>query len=1699
MNTENTNNKDKKPKKKKRYKLLRIFGWILFSIIMFLLLIIGIIRSPWGQSFIVEKAVNYVSDKTNTKVELKRAFVGFDGDIIIEGLFLEDKNGDTLVYSKSLEADIPIWPIIKGSGIGVDAIDWQGLRANIHREDSIQGFNFQFLIDAFATETQEPQPQDTTAAPLNIIIGDVTLNNINVDYNDAVLGIESKFIVDHLETEMETTDLENMIFRADELLLENSKIKFFQFPVPVDPNAEPVPLPILSANKLTIKNTQAQYKAYAERIAAELEIQDFSAKLPNIDLPSNTFELDEIYLANSNILINTEFEDNAITKKVKEVANEIKDDIVSFEWPDLRFSVPEIEIENSNITYRVANTQIKKGTFNPDIVELKDVNIKGSNIALGNKSITTNVEFANFKEGSGFQLKNLGFNSKVTDTNTDVSSVNLSLNRNRISNGSIKASYPSIKALIEQPEKSRLDAKIPSFQLDLAEIFQFQPSLKENEYLVTLSKKLLTGNVSANGVLSAVNIPNATINWGKATKISANATIKNAIDTDNLAFEVPRFKANTIKEDLLQFVSEEELGVNLPEDVELKGNLYGNLTAVTTDATLTTSQGFATVDGSFDFVNEIAFDANLEIKEYDVGALMQNPEIGKLSLTVDTEGSGSSINTLDATLEAVVTEFSFKDYEIKDLKLEGKFNKGEGELTSKYKDRNLNIDLSSEIVLDSIATRASIYLDVIGADLQALGLMQRDVRTGLKLAADFEGNLEDFDVISTIGEGVVVYDDNTYLLGDVLATAHVRKDTTSIWVDNKLLNLTLESNSNPQQFSKALQDHVFSYFYRDVSVSDTIAKPVNLNLKATIRQAPILNEVFLVNLQDLDTVAINVKFQQDKRKLLADINAPHINYSGIELDSLAFTMETNADQIDFNLGFKEVKAGPINIQRTIFKGKQANNELNLDFIAFEDDEKMIQIQTQTTGDSDKLRFHVIPDSLIIQKRLWQTPADNELILAKNVFDFNNFIFSRGEQSVAFLDDLQRAKNHLAVEFKNFELAEFLNYLNPEEEFAKGTLTGQVIVEEPFGNTGLVADFNVSNLSMLDVPLGTLTVDANTAGGNKYDFEALLKGGEIDLDFTGDYLANQQGAQLNINLDINQFNMSALEGFSLGAIKETDGSFNGHFDISGTPTKPKYDGALNFKQAAFNIAALNTAFTLPSETLSINNEGLKMSNFTIKDENGNSLVVDGNVGTESFINPTFDLRIEANKFQVINATKEDNDLVYGQAQFDATATIKGDLQIPIVDVKATIDENTDITYVMPSATVNVEERDGIVIFVNRENPDAILTRQEEQTATFAGFDIKALIKVGENAKVTIVIDEETGDNFNVYGKGDFDFTMNPNGRMTLTGAYDVSGGHYEMSLYNLVNRRFEIDPSSRVSWAGDPFDAELDVRAVYDVETSAAPLMEGGGTSALGPQERQRFRQVLPFYVYLNIDGELTAPVITFALDMPEDEQGAIGGQVYGRVQQVNQQDGELNRQVFSLLVLNRFYPEGNNDGSRGGVASIARDNINDALSDQLNVVSDKLLSNTGVELEFGLDSYTDYQGDTPQERTQLEIAAKKKLFNDRLIVSVGSDVDIQGSSTTDEATPLIGNVSLEYILTENGRYRLKGFRRNEFENVIDGQTIVSGIALIFTQEFNKFDELWDSLLRSKKKEEEEEKKTLDENKNEDGVKEEEIDPNKQNK
>lgn len=1647
-------------------KTLKILGKILGVILLLLLLIVLFVRSPWGQGIIVDKVVNYVEDKTQTEVAIEKLFITFDGNVSLDGLYLEDKQGDTLVYSKHLEAEIPLWSIINGGAIGIDDVSWQGLRANIIRKDSVNGFNYQFLIDAFATAdttSVSQKPQDTTGIQLNL--GDFEFSDFKIKYEDAVSGMLADLDLGNLSLRMQETDLERMLFDVAETRIENTQVVYKQTkPLPPSTDTTEVPLPILNIRDIVLDQVNFEYDAAPQGIQAKGEIESLETQIPLIDLQANVITVDQFLLNNSAIALDLK------TVAQEDSSTEVKANTSESIWPPFTLAIDHIGLTNTKIEYTLDGAKPSSGRFNPNAIALSDLNLDLEAVSLKEQRLDAVLNTLNFNEISGITLEQLALNLSVTDKQLGVSDLAFQLNQNALE-GSLQLDYISLNTLIEKPGDARLNLNLPSVVLDLKTLFKITPELRSNEYLATLSQRLLRGRLKLSGKLDAIDVAPTRFNWGRQTSLAVQGSIYNASAPENLAFNLPVYSVTSTKADIEKFVATDSLGVQFPKNIQLKGSLKGTTSRAITKSTLTTTDGIVTLDGRANFGDNIDFEGKVNASEVNLGKLLQNKSLGFVSLNLNAEGTVSSINTLDAQVSAQIDSIQFNKYTFQELALDGSFQNGIGDLNSSYKDDNLNMTLAAEVILDSIASEAKIDLDLIGADLQALGLTSQGIKAAFHLNGTFKGDPEDYQIKTQINRGVAVYDNRAYQVGDLDIAAFVKPDTTSVDISNRILDLDLESNANPQQFIAALQNHFKRYLEKD-PVLDSIADPVLMNITGSIHQAPILGEVFVPNLRELDTVNIAVEFDEYKRTFNTDIQLPYINYSGYTIDSLSFKMVSNKENMDFGFGLKELTAGPIDMQNTRIGGRVTNSKMYIDFLSQHEGEKLVHVLYKLALEEDNITIQIDPEDFILNKKQWTINPDNLVTMTKTNTVFENFEMSYNNQRIVAGNDLQGvSKEHLGIDFENFKLANIMSLLNPDASLARGKLSGRFAIEDPYNAPGMILDLNINDFEVLETDMGVLTAKGNSSSSAEYDFELAIKEGAADLDLQGSYVANTDAARLDMNLDLNRFDVAALEKFSFGEISNASGTISGAMKIGGNTTTPEYSGSFNFKEAEFEVTKLNASFLLADEQIDLDNEGIDFNDFKLLDKNQNSIVMNGFVGTESFINPTFDLNLKAGNFTALNSIKEDFDLVYGKAVFDADAQITGDLNLPNVALDLTVNSETDVTYVLPASEVQIESKDGVVLFVNKENPDAILTNNEEESYTASGFTIDADFRIEKGAIFNLVIDEQTGDNFQVSGTGDFEFDMYPNGRMTLSGRYDVTDGHYEMSLYNLVNRRFELAPDSRITWTGDPFDADLDIKAFYRVETSASGLM-ASQTSGADISTQMQFRQEVPFQVYININGELMQPQINFNLDIPEGSRGVAGGQVYSRVQQLNQQENELNKQVFSLLVLNRFFPNSSTDGSGGGTAAIARDNLNDAISDQLNMFSDKLLGDTGFDLNFGLDSYTDYQGNAPTDRTTLDIAAQKRLFDDRVVVSVGSAVDLQGSGNTDNGTaPVVGNVSIEYLLTEDGRYRLRGYRSSQFENIIDGQIIVNGISLLFTREFNKFTELWQSMFPAKTEEE----------------------------
>ncbi|SHJ43375.1 Family of unknown function [Arenibacter nanhaiticus] len=1641
---------------------------VLSRLVGIILLLFGasllFVRSSWGQDIIIDKVVGYLADKTKTRVEVEKLYITFNGNILLKGLYLEDQQGDTLIYSKELEASLALVPLIRGDKFHLKKLAWSGVKARIAKEQGALAYNYEFLVDAFSspTDTSVTTTQAPTE-PMAMEIGSVVFSDFDIAIKDEVSGMLGNLHLGGVILKMKEIDLASMKFHLGEASISNTSIFYEQSKLIASvQDTTSTALPYIAIDALMLNNVKATYKDQPQEMVAEIEIGDFLLKLPQADLAQKKIELSSLAINKSYFHLETATKANPTLKDSEE-----KETLPSFIWPDWDISVAEISLNDNQFSYKDGDVSATKGLFNAQDMGFSVVSLHLSEISLLDKNAQLVLDDFSFREKSGFAINELGFKLMAGQRDLSLTNLVMGTNNSRLQ-GKVLLQYESIDHLIQTPEKTRINAGFPEIQLGVSDAFVFQPTLEKNPYFKSLGLHPLRARVTAGGTLENLQIDNTAIAWGKATTIDIKGSVHNPMEPKSLNFDISKLNFRTDKKAISSFVSESQLGVDIPKTLIVKAQFKGSLDDVVSKLTINMPEGDLLFDGQLTSKNTLAFKGLLQVKGLELDKLLQNDALGKISFTANTWGKGKDVNSLDAGVQVDFSELQLLHYNYANLTLNGELKKGKGAVRLNFKDNNLDLFANTIVALDSVSPEFDVFIDLKGADFAALGITKDDIRATLKLKANFKGSAEQFDFRGTITDGVTVYNKTSYPIDDVAINTRVDDRGTLLNMTGKMLMVALESNKNPEYLLAALRQQFNSYLEDSTKREEAIV-PTTMKMDLRVHKTPMLEKVLLPGLERMEDIKLHFDYKEADNTITANLQAPFIQYKESKVDSLHLNLEGVGAALKFTFGIEGLESGPLLIKKTYFDGEVKDKTLFLDFNAMDHSEKLVYLATQIEKQGDTLALHINPKSLIFNKKQWQIPAENQLLYAPNYIRAKDFILSRNQQELAVSSSFSdQKKEHIGVLFSNFRLSTFSSLLNPDESLAKGTLKGNFILEDPFGSTGLVTDLDIEQLEITGIPMGHLATRATSKNGNNYDFDLRVNGGDLDLSVNGGFLAAESGAELNLDLVLNELKIKALEQFAQGAITETTGSVNGKFKVFGTLEEPLYQGSFNFDQAGLLLKSLNTRFTMAHETVSLDNKGIYLRNFTITDANSNRFALDGEVGTKNLLNPTFALKVKANDFQVINATIEDNQQYYGKVKMDADMTLSGNLKMPKITGILRINEGSDFTFVVPESQLDITEREGVVIFVNKENPNDILTRNKDDGASSAiltGYAIDTQLSVENNATFTIVIDERSGDNFQISGKGDFIVGVEPSGRTTLSGRYEVKKGHYEASLYNLVKRRFEISPGSSIIWNGDPLDASLDIKAIYKVETSAAPLM-ATKISTQNAAESSKYKQKVPFLVYLNVDGSLLLPELSFNLDIPEAEQGAFGGAVYGQVQQLNKQEEELNKQVFSLLVLNRFFPGATSDGSSGGAASIARDNVNKVLSGQLNNFSEKLIGKTGVDLDFGLDSFTDYQGDAPQDRTQLDISASKRLFNNRLIVQVGSEVDLEGSSqVSGEGTPVIGNVNLEYLLTENGRFRIKGFRKNEFESVIDGQLIVTGVALIFNREFNKFKELWSRQLK----------------------------------
>jgi hypothetical protein len=519
---------------------------------------------------------------------------------------------------------------------------------------------------------------------------------------------------------------------------------------------------------------------------------------------------------------------------------------------------------------------------------------------------------------------------------------------------------------------------------------------------------------------------------------------------------------------------------------------------------------------------------------------------------------------------------------------------------------------------------------------------------------------------------------------------------------------------------------------------------------------------------------------------------------------------------------------------------------------------------------------------------------------------------------------------------------------------------------------------------------------------------------------------------------------------------------GGLHMTGTMKKPSITGELNFTNTAFTTAFLNTYLHLNNGKIELDGKGVEFKSFDLVDTLGNIASLSGHLYTEDFRSYSYNFRVHTDKFILLNRPASRDALYYGTIILDSDISVKGNQSRPIVIVQAELDKGTNLALVLPESELAVEERRGIVRFADiKTPPNSIMSRQNIRTdrdtteVKFSSMDLTSNISVNKDSKLRILIDPVAGDSLVIQGEATFSFTIDPSGKLTLTGRYEILGGSYQLSFGDFIKREFAIAKGSSLTWSGSPYEADVDITAIYTVKAAVLDLIQDQ-LAGISKEERNKYKQELPIQVYLMMKGKLLKPVIHFKLDLPPDQRGVLSGSVYAKLNELNGQESELNKQVFALLVLGRFIPENPLASSSGneGLSDFARSSASQILSAQLNRLSEQYLA--GASLNVGLDSYQDYSTGNAEGRTQLKLALSKELFDERVTVQVGGNVDLEGRRSQENSlNNFAGDLKVLYKLTEDGRWQLQVFRQDSYEGAIDGDITKTGVGIVFTIDYDK--------------------------------------------
>ncbi len=1661
----------------RRKKILR---WIIGSVLTLLLLpvlLLLLLQLPVVQDFMRSKAESYLRRQLKTEVNIGSLRFSWWNSMTLKNVYVGDTRKDTLLSSGELAVKYNLLAML-GNELKINTLRWEDAVVNIYRPAADSSFNYQFIIDAFSSPgAKEDTLIEESGTTLRYQIGNIQLERIHVNFNDSLGGMLASVRLQKLEALPDTLQPENGVYYIKNFQLDGlqaSVLQQYRTPPPdtAPPDTAATPFD-LAVRELAIRNTQWSYTDEASGLGTTGSMGKLQLRKARFDLVQTLVAADELLLEKTTAALDlSQPQDTLQTPADTSTAPNT--------W-----KVAAKKLEVNGVDFAMSNHLEKRlpyrNALDYNYMNIRQLALRAEDLAYSADSTLVTLLGGAMQEQSGLRLKALRGKVRYTSQEAQLSNFLLQTAESNI-DADIHLKTGSWATVADQLPLLEINADIRPSALAMKEALFFVPDMRNTPSLQPLWKKRVSLHGSMKGSLAQLGIDGLEVKDNDANYLFVKGTAYQVTDPDRVGADLVNVKLQSSRRGLASWLPPNTLpaSVKLPNRLALNGSMRGGMQLLRPDLALTTDMGNASIKGelaNFMDTKNIRYDVALHTDRLQLGNLLGDTTLGNLTGSVTAKGSGTDPQTASALANVDIRSFTYNRYTYQGVKIDGRLQKGAYAVKGGINDPAAVARFEASGQLDTLHPDLRLRADLDKLDLLATNFSATPMTVKSCLDAEVDNlsprRLTGFAAIHKIQ---ITDDKEMYAMDSILLKA-----TTA----DSLQQISL---TGPFGYIRAFGD--FNYQTLATAAGNLITR----HLEAQAPPAPAGQESQWVQfsgslsipkslrslLPDIDLpkpVTLNGRMDTDSSFLLAHIAVPTMRYDSFKVDTLEVDLAADTTRMDTKILLGALHHPQIPLQRTSLSVAASGGLLDWDLLMGRNSDRpkyklggLVRF-----GEQDSLLISLKKD-LLLNRQPWNVSGDNNMVIQGGGVAFADIGLQKGNQELKITTG-QRAGGatlpDLTVMLKDFRLSTITSLIEKDTALAEGISNGSITVSNLDATPLIDGQLKIDSLAAMGAAIGTLDLTARTTAEKAVSLNAGIKGNGNDLTLQGTY-----ADVMDLRLDIAALSMKSAEPFTFGNVSGMSGVTTGSITVKGTTEKPVIRGNLHFEKVKGRVTAINSIIQLPAEALVLDDAGMRFNQFVIADSSGNEAVITGQILTRDLERFQLQLDLTAQNFQALGpqANNDPDQFYYGPAWVDVDARIRGTLDLPRVEMDLKLREKSQVTVMIPEEDPGIADRAGVVEFID---PAMWLdtTLKLKDTVRLATTGLKGIVFSGDitvtpASTMKIVIDRTNGDYLEVKGNATLNLTMDPSSKMSLTGRYEIDDGKYQMSLNQLIKREFKIEKGSTIIWNGDPLSADVNITARYDVNAVAGDLLQDQISST--DPTRGRFNQKVPVEVYLKITKELLKPEIAFELDMPEREQGALGGMVYTRIKQINQVQSELNKQVMGLLVLNRFISESPFDqlDSKSGSAAedIARKSVSKIVSQQLNNLAGSLIK--GFDVNFDLQSENEYtDAGSREESTNLKVDVSKRLFSDRLTVSVGSNIGISGAQSQNQnASSIIGDVSAEYTLTRDGRYRIRAYQRNVTETVVQGQIVETGLTFMLVMDYDEFREIFGRKKEEKKQE-----------------------------